>query len=249
MCNGPKPFSPYTGRWIARIGSRIICQGGSPSQVFAGAKSIRGKESIILSYLPNTDIMLLPPIFYQIQQILAEEPGVFLVGGAIRNVLLGQEINDLDFAVSGNTGKIARRVCNLLHTDFYTLDSSRETYRLILQTNNGKRLYVDFSKMRGATIDADLTSRDFTINAMAVNLNDPLKLIDPLGGAIDLQGKIVRACSPQSIADDPIRILRAIRFAAEGGYKIAEDTKKNIKSNVGMLKLVSQNANVMSYLK
>ncbi len=183
--------------------------------------------------------MIFPPVLYQIQKILADETGVFLVGGAIRNVLLGQENNDLDFTVSGNTGRIARRVCNSLHSDFYTLDSERETYRLIYKDEDENKIHLDFAKMRGAGIDADLAARDFTINAMAVNLNDPLKLIDPLGGAMDLRAKIIKSCNPQSIVDDPIRIIRAVRFAAEGGFKIAEDTKKQMKSNVELLKAVS----------
>ena len=74
---------------------------------------------------------------------------------------------------------------------------------------------------------------------MAVNINDPQKLIDPLGGAQDLRDKIIKACSSSSISDDPIRVLRAIRFAAEGNYKIAEDTRKLLKIGVPLLECSS----------
>ncbi len=93
--------------------------------------------------------------------------------------------------------------------------------------------------MRGMNIDSDLLARDFTINAMAVNLNDPQKLIDPLGGAQDLREKKIKACSPKSIMDDPIRILRAIRFAAEGGYKIEDETRRQLKTGVLLLRSTS----------
>ncbi len=105
MTDGPEMHSPFTGRWIARIGNKIICQGGSPDQVLGAAKSIRGKETIIISYIPLTQIMTFPSIFSQIQKILAHEPDVYLVGGAVRNALLNQQVNDLDFAVTSKCRK------------------------------------------------------------------------------------------------------------------------------------------------
>ena len=239
MIDRPESFSPFTGRWIARIGHSIICQGGSPDQVFSAAKSIRGKERFIISYIPLADIMTFPPVFYKIQEILAGEAGVYLVGGAVRNALLNQLANDLDFAVASNVEKLARKVSRELHTDFYPLDAEREAYRLIFSDHDGMIQYFDFSRIRGNSIDSDLSGRDFTINAMAVRLNDHQKLIDPLGGAQDLRDKNIKACCSSSIQDDPIRILRAIRFAAAGGYKIASETRNQLKVGVQLLKLVS----------
>lgn len=227
--------NPFAGRWIARIGKQVICQAGSADQVFRAAKSIRAKENLIISYLPLNEIMTFPSIFYKIQTILSKEPEVYLVGGAIRNALLGQPIHDLDFALTGNVEKTARYVSRELDTDFYPLDAERETYRLIAHEAELPDLYLDFCRTRGPNLEADLGLRDFTINAMAVNIHDPQKLIDPLGGAQDLRDKKVRACSQGAIQDDPIRILRAIRFAAEGGYKIEDDTRRLLKEGVGLL--------------
>jgi tRNA nucleotidyltransferase/poly(A) polymerase len=232
-------FNPFTGRWIARIGPSIICQAGSPEQVSRAAKSIRGKERFIISFIPLTEIMAFPPLFYRIQEILNSETGVYLVGGAVRNALLNQPANDLDFAIVSNVEKIARKVSHELNTDFYPLDTEREAYRLIFSNNGEDIQYLDFSRIRGNTIDSDLLGRDFTINAMAVNINDPQKLIDPLGGAQDLRDKIIKACSSSSITDDPIRVLRAIRFAAEGNYKIAEETRNLLKIGVPLLEFSS----------
>ena len=239
MINPLDSFNPFTGRWIARIGPSIICQGGSPDQVSRAAKSIRGKERFIISYIPLTDIMAFPPLFYEIQEILATETGVYLVGGAVRNALLNQQANDLDFVIVSNVEKIARKVSHELHTDFYPLDAVREAYRLVFTNQNSDIQYLDFSRIRGTTIDSDLLGRDFTINAMAVNINDPQKLIDPLGGAQDLRDKIIKACCSSSITDDPIRVLRAIRLAAEGNYKIAEETRKQLKIGVPLLEFSS----------
>ncbi len=179
--------------------------------------------------------MTFQPLFYKIQEILAAETGVYLVGGAVRNALLNQNANDLDFAVASNVEKLARKVSHELHTDFYPLDAERESYRLVFSDQGEGIQYLDFSRIRGNTIDSDLLGRDFTINAMAVNVNDPQKLIDPLGGAQDLRDKIIKACCSSSITDDPIRVLRAIRFAAEGNYKIAEETRKLLKIGVPLL--------------
>jgi poly(A) polymerase len=239
MINPLDSFNPFTGRWIARIGHNIICQGGSPEQVSRAAKSIRGKERFIISFIPLTEIMAFPPLFYRIQEILNSETGVYLVGGAVRNALLNQQANDLDFAIVSNVEKIARKVSHELNTDFYSLDAEREAYRLIFSNLGEEIQFLDFSKIRGNSIDSDLLGRDFTINAMAVNVNDPQKLIDPLGGAQDLRDKIIKACSSSSISDDPIRVLRAIRFVAEGNYKITEDTRKLLKIGVPLLEISS----------
>ena len=75
--------------------------------------------------------MTFQPLFYRIQKILTAETGVYLVGGAVRNALLNQQANDLDFAVVSNVEKIARKVSHELHTDFYPLDAEREAYRLV----------------------------------------------------------------------------------------------------------------------
>lgn len=232
-------INPFSGRWIARVRNNIICQGGSANQVFRAAKSIRSKEKIIISYIPLDQIMTFQQIFYRIQDILSEEKGVFLVGGAVRNALLGLEAHDLDFAVEFEPEKLARKVCRELQASFFPLDVERETFRLISKEEDGQQIYIDFVRMRRGSIDADLEDRDYTVNAMAVNLNDPQKLIDPMGGAQDLKEKVIRSCTPRSIQDDPIRILRGIRFAAEGGYSIADDTRQQMKVSVSLLTLVS----------
>lgn len=239
MTDDPVTHSPFSGRWIARIGNKIICQGGSPDQAFKAAKSIRGKETIIISYIPFAQIMTFPPLFYQIQKVLSNERNIYLVGGAVRNALLAQKMNDLDFAVPSDVERVARLVSRELKADIYPLDQARESFRLILHLSEDKVQYLDFSRMRGTDIDSDLLARDLTINAMAVNINDPQKLIDPLGGAQDLREKKIKACSSNSIQDDPIRILRAVRFAAVGGYKIEDETRRQLKSNIGSMRSTS----------
>src|SRR5271169_3006684 len=144
---------------------------------------------------------------------------LYLVGGAVRDLLLDRVSYDLDFAVAEDAIHIARRAANALHADFYVLDESFDTARVILPVENGLRDILDFAAFRGSDLESDLRGRDFTINAIAFDLRNQT-ILDPLGGASDLRAKLIRACSELSLQDDPIRILRAVRQAAAFDFRI-----------------------------
>lgn len=162
----------------------------------------------------------------QIACQLARETGVpmYLVGGAVRDALTGVfSHGDCDFAVAGRfddiVGAFASRVKgHAIPWDFHQT-------RIVYRTAAGAYESVDFALCKTPDIDGDLRLRDFTINAMAFDLRrlcetgDPA-LIDPLGGRQDLQNKIVRMCSSRTFDDDPLRMLRAVRFARQLGYTI-----------------------------
>ena len=92
------------------------------------------------------------------------------------------------------------------------LDEERDTGRVIVPEENGTRTFLDFAAFRGTSLEEDLRARDFTMNSIAFDLHTKT-LFDPLNGAADLRAKVIRACSPTSLQDDPVRILRAIRRA------------------------------------
>jgi putative nucleotidyltransferase with HDIG domain len=172
---------------------------------------------------------------------------VYLVGGAVRDALLGYQVHDLDFVMERDAIKIARRVANALpHTgtgtitkaDFYPLDPERDTGRIIVTNEDGTRSLMDFAAFRGLDLEADILGRDFTLNAIALNLSDNT-ILDPLGGAMDLKEKRLRACSPSAFSDDPVRILRGIRLAANFGFHILLETRKAMKEAVGLLGNIS----------
>ena len=142
---------------------------------------------------------------------IAGSETVYLVGGAVRDLLLAQPSHDLDFALEGNVRRLARRVADDLHGDFFMLDEERSTARVIYYPPPAGRMFLDFALMRGATIEDDLRGRDFTINAMALDLHNPGELIDPLEGRADLEARQLRLASPTSLEDDPVRVLRAVR--------------------------------------
>jgi tRNA nucleotidyltransferase/poly(A) polymerase len=97
---------------------------------------------------------------------------------------------------------------------------------------------MDFAAYRGPDLEADILGRDFTINAIAFNLKDNT-IHDPLGGAMDLKEKLLRACSPSAFKDDPVRILRGVRLAANFGFHILPETRQAMKDAAGLVGFIS----------
>jgi putative nucleotidyltransferase with HDIG domain len=146
--------------------------------------------------------------------------GVWIVGGAVRDAALGREVADLDLAVSGDPGEVARAIGRGPGESVFELSAEFGTWRVISRDGGWQ---VDVSALRGETIEADLGERDFTIGAVAVRL-DSVEPIDPFAGLSDLADKRLRAVSERSFTADPLRLLRAPRLAAELGLEIDERT-------------------------
>jgi tRNA nucleotidyltransferase/poly(A) polymerase len=230
-----KTSSPYAGRWVARVRGRIIAQGGTPEQALHAAQISRHKEKPEIIYMPVP--FSYSPLIDKVRELLSEQE-IYLVGGAVRDMLLNRISHDLDFALPSNGIALARRVANALNADFMSLDQERDTGRVIVTESDGTRTFLDFATYRGKDLEEDLRARDFTINAIAF---DPrtLTLLDPLNGASDLRFKILRACSGTSLSDDPVRILRAVRLAAAFEFKIEGETRKAMKEAASSLPRIS----------
>jgi len=171
---------------------------------------------------------------------LAPSVQVWLVGGAVRDHFLERTTVDFDFVVAGDGLELARRAADQLDGDVFVLDQDRGTARVLLDRKGPARRVFDFATLRGATIEADLRSRDFTVNSIAVDLSNPGVLVDPCRGLQDVRAGIIRVCSPQSIEDDPVRALRAVRLASELGFKIDEETRGLIREAAGALRAISR---------
>lgn len=157
---------------------------------------------------------------------------VWLVGGSVRDLLLRRSTLDFDFAVDGDGVALGRRLANELGADYFDLDVGRRAGRLLLTVAPGRRATFDFASLRAPDLEHDLRLRDFTINAIAIRLSPeaaPPTVIDPLHGARDLREKRLRACSATAIADDPVRALRAARFAVDLGLRMEDDTVRQVR--------------------
>lgn len=233
--NEDTPSSPYAGRWVARVRGKIIAQGGTPEQALHAAQISRHKERPEIIYMPVP--FSYSPLIDKVRDVLPDQE-MYLVGGAVRDILLKRPSRDLDFALPSNGISLARRIANALKADFMVLDNERDTGRVIVTEADGRRTFLDFATYRGNNLDEDLRARDFTINAIAFDLHAQT-LIDPLNGASDLRARILRACSSTSLSDDPVRILRAVRQAAAFEFKIELETRKAMKQAASLLPRVS----------
>jgi tRNA nucleotidyltransferase (CCA-adding enzyme) len=170
------------------------------------------------------------PLLKRIVSLLPANIPIYLVGGAVRDALLDRQNYDLDLVTGGQALKIARHLADELSAAYYPLDVDRNVARLVIKleenlaTHSAPTIRIDISAYQGADLFGDLVKRDFTINAMAVDVHHLQELIDPLGGAADLLAKRLRACSPSALRSDPVRILRAVRFSVNLELRIMNET-------------------------
>jgi poly(A) polymerase len=151
----------------------------------------------------------------------------WLVGGAVRDRLIGRATIDVDVAVSGDLRAHARAIARAGGGAAFQLSGAFGAWRVV---GPGHAWHVDLVTLRDGDICADLAHRDFTINAMA----EPLpggELLDPYDGRADLEERIVRMVSPRALAEDPLRALRAVRIAVELDLAIDPDTGAAVRAN------------------
>ncbi len=153
-----------------------------------------------------------------------QDTRAWLVGGYVRDRLLGRVSHDLDFVVPFGGLALARRVADRLGGAFYALDEERDTGRAILSNGHGHVVIVDVARWRSGDLSADLTARDFTINALAYDIVGHGGITDPTGGLADLKAGVLRAPLPTAFRDDPIRLLRAVRLEVQLGFSIEPRT-------------------------
>jgi tRNA nucleotidyltransferase/poly(A) polymerase len=158
----------------------------------------------------------------------------WIVGGAVRDAFLGRHSTDIDIAaeeaerVSGEfAGRQGARLIELGRDRFVS-------WRVVL----GRRSY-DFAELTRGSIEDDLGRRDFTINAMALPIEGEAHLIDPFGGAGDVDRRLVRMVRIENLEDDPLRALKAVRMVAVLGFEIEPETASACRAVVGRLRDVA----------
>ena len=205
-----------------------------------------------------------------VDAFMAEREPVYIVGGAVRDHLLGissipgwtranlnghthagarassapartpASTTDLDLVLKGPVLPMARRAADRLGWAYYPLDEARDVARLIGKGSDGRRIECDAVALRG-DLQSDLLARDFCANALALELSTdgPTQLIDVCGGIADITSHTLRRISDESLRDDPVRLLRAVRLAAQLGFTIEDDTRRQIADLAGTVLRVS----------
>lgn len=166
------------------------------------------------------------PVVAAIRGALQGGDGVWIVGGAVRDAALGREVEDLDLAVAGDPGTVAREIGTKTEGHAFELSAEFRTWRVVSRQQGWQ---VDLTALRGGAIEEDLAARDFTIGAVAVPLAGG-EAIDPHGGLADLEAKVLRAVGDRSFRDDPLRLLRAARLAAQLDLEIDPATVELARS-------------------
>ena len=179
--------SPYAGRWVATVQGRVVAQGGSADEARRAAERSRHKEKAEITYMPAKADLNFPPLVEHVRAVLPDEE-IHLVGGAVRDALLGKLSHDLDFVVPTNAIAVARRVANTLRADFYILDQEFDAARVIVNrlsevgveepknaedasagqpVSTTNRYILDFTSFRevSSQIDAKTPSRAATLDA------------------------------------------------------------------------------------
>lgn len=145
---------------------------------------------------------------------IKERRELYCVGGTIRDLLLGIEPQDYDFAISGSGIVFAQRVARTCKGAFVVLSNEEDEARVVIDHR-----HYDFIGLGEHTLQDDLLRRDFTINAMAMNCLTG-DFHDPCDGHKDVQKRVVRPVQDRSLSDDPLRVLRGFRFALELQFKL-----------------------------
>ena len=175
----------------------------------------------LLHYLPDRSLISQLNSF-----ACARGVSLYLVGGCVRDLLLKRPIHDLDFALEGDALSFARDFADILGAAFVTLEEQMPTARVVIRESD---FTLDFAQFRGESVNEDLRLRDLTINAIGIELaslvTQPLvRLVDPCNGLSDLRSGQLRFPSERVVLDDPLRLLRVYRFAAQLGFTIPDET-------------------------
>lgn len=200
---------------------------------------IKMQTHITLSVRPDAAALLTH--LDSFSRSLPVEP--YLVGGYVRDAFIGRPSRDIDLTLDGNVMVIGREMADTLKGTFVLLDEVHQVVRIVTPIG-GEKWNIDLAALRG-TIEDDLAKRDFTVDAIAVPLSpiqpgfNRMHAIDPLGGVPDIERKRIRATGDMVFRDDPARLLRAFRLAAELGFTVTPETEALIQRDRSLVQMVS----------
>jgi putative nucleotidyltransferase with HDIG domain len=237
-------LSAYAGRWVALVmlpggAQQVAGVGETAAQAQRLAQHNRPRERVTVRFVENVggNLLPLPPLLAELRPFFEQQAtAVYLVGGAVRDGLLGRPSHDLDFVVARGGIKLALKLGDYLGAPAYILDRVRDTGRVVLADTT-----IDFTCFRGDDLAADLLARDFTLNALALPATAVYResIIDPSGGLADLAAGRLRPTHAGAIASDPVRALRGVRLALLLGLAVDEATTSVLQEAAPLLAQVS----------
>ena len=200
----------------------------------------------ICHYTDLSDALRLPPVVSRLVEFFDSRDSVaYIVGGAVRDAVMGRDSEDLDVALSGDAYLAGREIAEAFGGRCAPLNDERQVARVALHDADWSG-YVDVAAIQGCGIEQDLRRRDFTINAMAAPLavapssDVKSRLLDPCGGLRDLRRGVVRMVSPEALDEDPVRLMRGARLATQFGFSLDRGTADAIRGRASRIGCVAQ---------
>lgn len=188
------------------------------------------KQEILIKKLKNL------PLLNILKSIVSPQEKIYLVGGSIRDLLLGKSIKDFDLITEKDPLPLVIKLAKAIKGNFFELKNNN--YRIIYKEKHTIK-NIDFSKFKKNTLLSNLRSRDFSVNTLALDISN-LRLINPCNGLRDLSQKTLRVINSSSFTADPLRLLRAIRLSAQLKFKIEDKTKRLLTKFAPLMKKVSK---------
>ncbi|HCB11747.1 MAG TPA: hypothetical protein DEO94_06420 [Cyanobacteria bacterium UBA11991] len=160
------------------------------------------------------------------------ENEIYLVGGGVRDLILGKEITDRDLIVTGMSAKdFALKAAQIFDGKFIELDEVNNIYRVVMKDKINE---LDITNPVENSLEKDIFRRDLTINALAVNIKTG-EILDLINGLSDIENGILNGISEENFTDDPLRILRIFRFHSTTGFKISDNLMKIAKKYANLI--------------
>src|SRR3989338_1493934 len=164
--------------------------------------------------LPGLAGIALPKAVKDLIKLLSNER-IYLIGGFVRDMILGIPSFDLDFiVVDKNMNLLGEELIKKFQGNCFVLDEATQTTRFVLKDEESRNYTFDFTPVSSTDLDKDFERRDFTVNSIAIDLKEPDYFIDKFDGIKDLKEKKIKIIKLENLLDDPLRFLRAFRFAA-----------------------------------
>ncbi|MEM9778181.1 MAG: HDIG domain-containing metalloprotein, partial [Chloroflexota bacterium] len=226
---------------VLRNTDQVVGTGMTGPEALRQGRRNRPKTKLDIRYVSDKtgEPLELSPLLSKLASALARvDQPVYLVGGAVRDALLGKVSHDLDFVVPKNGIKVAYQIGDYLRVPAFVLDDQRDVGRVVLRQEG---IYLDIAAFRAETLEGDLRDRDYTFNAMALPAlaETSAELIDPLNGFDDLKNGLLRPACPSSLSNDPVRILRGVRMGLKYSLEPDDATAKMMADAIPQLSRVS----------
>jgi len=227
----------YAGLWVVLNKQGIVV---GKARTYDDAEAVAGchEDSTIWWVSPHWPYVMIPRWPVVPLKRLTDSHSLWLVGGAVRDLLVHCRPHDWDFACRREGLALARLVADVLGGSYYPLDPQRSTGRVVVHDPDiGTLVTIDIAELRGVDIESDLQKRDFTVNAMALTLDG--ELIDPLHGYEDLRQRCLRMTHPSAFIEDPVRIVRLARLASALDYTVDEATYRKARDGAPLVQDVA----------